>query len=496
MLPANHPPLVGPQVVVTTTGTAVSGNRRAAPTRTMTPSPSVAASRPARARLWSRADGSFTYTPLRGFSGVDTFTVVACDDGDPQLCSTAAVTVNVYPIAVDDRDSTTEGTPVSIPVLGNDSGAMNEPPEVTSPPSSGTVRVVGKRIVYEPDAGFTGTDSFDYRICSPGAVPLCAEATVTVDVAPAPAPPEPPSPTPSPGTGGSNGGPGSTTEVSSPTLGGLAATGGPAITIVAGGLLMVLVGAALVLSGRRRPRTPPTRTRRTTTARPTRPTPAPTSSLPPVNQPPVGADLDVAGQSDSLLLGRVTATDPDVDQTLRFSGPVSGPGSGRAVMAGGGAFLYRPDTGFAGHDSFTYQVCDNGVPTLCDTATVFAAISPVAADDQARTFEETPVLIPVVANDVVGGVLDSIDTDPANGTATIVGGQVQYTPDAGVHRHGHVHLRLLLARRERRAGPVHDGRGDRGGAAGQPSAPRRAAGRRDHHGQRGLGNRRGQRPGR
>ncbi len=247
VLPANHPPLVGPQVVVTTTGTPVSGT--------------VAATDPDddvvtfALRLLPRSgtvvvapDGSFTYTPRQGHSGVDLFTVVACDDGDPQLCSTAVVVVNVYPIAVDDGARTTEGTPVTIPVLDNDSGAMNEPPEVTSPPSSGTVRVEGKRIVYEPDAGFTGTDTFGYRICSPGAVPLCAEATVTVDVArartarPPTAPPEPTNPTPGPGTGGSNGGPGTTTEVSSPTLGGLAATGGPTIAIVAGGVLMVLVG--------------------------------------------------------------------------------------------------------------------------------------------------------------------------------------------------------------------------------------------------------------
>ena len=181
---------------------------------------------------------------------------------------------------------------------------------------------------------------------------------------------------------------------------------------------------------------------------------------PPVNQPPVAEDLNVAGQSDSLLLGRVAATDPDADQTLRFTGPVSGPGPDARVMAGGGAFVYRPDAGFAGHDSFTYQVCDNGDPALCDTATVFAAISPVAADDEARTFEETPVLIPVVANDVAGGVLDSIDTDPANGTATIVGGQVRVHAGRRVPRHGHVHLLLLLARRERRPDPVHDGRGD------------------------------------
>ena len=42
-------------------------------------------------------------------------------------------------------------------------------------------------------------------------------------------------------------------------------------------------------------------------------------------------------------------------------------------MAGSGAFEYRPSAGFAGHDSFTYQVCDNGdnPGPLCDTATVF-----------------------------------------------------------------------------------------------------------------------------
>ena len=161
------------------------------------------------------SDGSFTYTPLQGLSGVDTFTVIACDDGDPQLCSTAVVTINVYPIAVDDETRTTESTPVTITVLGNDSGALNEAPEVTTPPSSGTARVQGRQIVYEPAPGFTGTDTFGYRICSPGTTPLCAEATVTVDVvgtepAPTPSPepsPGPTDPTPSPGTGGgTNGG--------------------------------------------------------------------------------------------------------------------------------------------------------------------------------------------------------------------------------------------------------------------------------------------------
>ena len=67
---------------------------------------------------------------------------------------------------------------------------------------------------------------------------------------------------------------------------------------------------------------------------------------PPPNQPPVAEDLSVTGRSGTALLGRVAATDPDTDQTLRFTGPVSGPGSGLALMAGSGAFVYRPSAGF------------------------------------------------------------------------------------------------------------------------------------------------------
>ncbi len=156
-------------------------------------------------------------------------------------------------------------------MLGNDSGTLNEAPEVTTPPSSGTARVEGRQIIYEPSPGFTGTDTFGYRICSPGTTPLCAEATVTVDVvgtAPAPTPspepsPEPTDPTPSPGTGGGSGagtgggtsgtvGAPGATDGSTSGLGSLAGTGGPAAALLAAGLVMVLVGTALIVVRRRR----------------------------------------------------------------------------------------------------------------------------------------------------------------------------------------------------------------------------------------------------
>jgi cytochrome c len=60
--------------------------------------------------------------------------------------------------------------------------------------------------------------------------------------------------------------------------------------------------------------------------------------------------------------------------------------------------------------------------------------NPVAVDDSAETTEGTAVDVDVLANDTDADgdtlALDSV-TDPANGTATISGTKVRYTPDAG-----------------------------------------------------------------
>ena len=152
---------------------------------------------------------------------------------------------------------------------------------------------------------------------------------------------------------------------------------------------------------------------------------------PPANEPPVADDLTVTGRSLGLVLGRVTATDPDAGQTLQFTGPTTGPANGRVAVLPSGGFAYVPAPGFAGHDSFDYEVCDNGDPSLCDTATVSVEITPIARDDEAQTAQGTPVLVPVTANDVPGGVLDSVTSPPTNGTVTIVDGRARYAPADG-----------------------------------------------------------------
>ncbi|ANF32765.1 hypothetical protein A0130_14825 [Leifsonia xyli] len=179
--PLNHPPVVAALHLVTTVGVPVTGPIGASdpdPGQTLT----FARGIPPRTGTASVAGARTTYSPRQSFAGTDAYSIIACDDGDPVLCDTGDVTVDVYPVANPDTASTTEGTPVSVPVTGNDLGAVAAP-TVTAGPTHGTVRVDGTSVVYTPDAGFVGTDTFEYTVCAAAAPTLCATTTVTVDVA-------------------------------------------------------------------------------------------------------------------------------------------------------------------------------------------------------------------------------------------------------------------------------------------------------------------------
>ncbi|WP_299126398.1 Ig-like domain-containing protein, partial [uncultured Winogradskyella sp.] len=55
----------------------------------------TATTNPTNGTVTLNPDGTITYTPNPGFTGEDTFTYTICDDGNPQLCDTATVTVTV-----------------------------------------------------------------------------------------------------------------------------------------------------------------------------------------------------------------------------------------------------------------------------------------------------------------------------------------------------------------------------------------------------------------
>jgi uncharacterized repeat protein (TIGR01451 family) len=147
-----------------------------------------------------------TYLPAPNWNGNDSFNYTVCDDGTPQLCDTATVSVTVSavndpPVAVNDSyivsqfagphtlDVLTHGTADSDPVEGN-------PITITAAqsPSDQGVPVVfsPSDITYDPEIYFhspTTPDTFTYTICDHPPVPQvseCDTATVSVIVNDAP----------------------------------------------------------------------------------------------------------------------------------------------------------------------------------------------------------------------------------------------------------------------------------------------------------------------
>jgi hypothetical protein len=114
------------------------------------------------------SDGSFTYTPDAGFVGTDTFIYQAIDS-DLHKSAAQTITVTVTPAtepqAIWDLYWTPADTALVVSgegVLSNDVDAASA--EVVNDPAHGTlVFNADGTFTYEPDAGFAGSDSFQYR---------------------------------------------------------------------------------------------------------------------------------------------------------------------------------------------------------------------------------------------------------------------------------------------------------------------------------------------
>ncbi len=294
-------------------------------------------------------NSSINYTPNNNFVGTDTFEYVVCDPLG--FCDTAQVVVTVInpggnqpPIAIDDNATTGTNTLVSINVLANDVDPEGDDLTITSintAPSNGTATINNGVIDYLPNTDFIGTDSFEYTICDSEG--LC-------DV----------------------------------------------------GLVVIIVSEE-------------------------------------GNQAPIAVDDNVITQINELIGIGVLANDSDPDgDNLTVTNISNNPTNGTVEIIGNSSVNYTPNEGFVGIDSFEYVICD---PVgLCDTATVTITVvdpnvnqAPIAVDDEATTEVNTPISIEVLANDSDpdGDTLTITDINelPSNGTVTIEGSAVNYTPN-------------------------------------------------------------------
>lgn len=394
--------------------------------------------------------GVVTYTPTANYNGSDSFTYTV----DDLLSGTSAATtvsitinsVNDAPVAVADVASTPEDTAISIDVAANDTdvdtGDAVDPATLTvaSQPTNGSAAVIAGEITYTPNANFSGSDSFTYRIQDQNGADSNI-ATVTLNVS------------------GVNDAPvavndSATTDedtavdidlvandtdvdgtvdattvsvVAQPANGAVsinASTGVATFTPTAdfnGADSFTYVvqddGGATSAAG------------------------TVSITINSVNDAPVANNDTVNVQEDLPYNINALGNDADVDGTLQ-SGTleiVTDPVNGAAVVSAG-VITYTPGAEYSGSDSLTYRVQDNQ-GAWSNTATVAITVDavndvPVANDDSATTDEDTAVIISVLDNDSdIDGTLDLgtivVGTGPSSGNVTDNGdGTLTYTPAA------------------------------------------------------------------
>lgn len=119
------------------------------------------------------ADGSFEYQAVENSSGADTFTYQISDGTTTSAVVTVALTINTMndaPVAVNDSYDVAfdQSLTIAAPgVLANDMDAEGATltASILTGPTNGTVDLQSDgSFSYQPDAGYTGDDSFTYQI--------------------------------------------------------------------------------------------------------------------------------------------------------------------------------------------------------------------------------------------------------------------------------------------------------------------------------------------
>jgi VCBS repeat-containing protein len=162
------------------------------------------------------------------------------------------------------------------------------------------------------------------------------------------------------------------------------------------------------------------------------------------NDAPVASNSTLGTVKNTATSGTLVANDVDVGDTLTYSLVDTTNSNGNVVVNANGSFTYTPATDYLGDGSFTFKATDaNGTDSNLATVSLSvtdAIISVVANADVATVNEDGSVIVDVLANDTLtnetisggttAGTIVSAVTTPANGTATIVSGGIEYTPNA------------------------------------------------------------------
>ena len=150
---------------------------------------------------------------------------------------------------------------------------------------------------------------------------------------------------------------------------------------------------------------------------------------------------DAGLQSGNLLANG----DYDVENTALTCNilPIVNPSNGVFTVAANGSFTYTPNANYFGTDMVVISVCDNGspLPIACSTDTLFIDVTPIndapSLNNDTYTVDENSINIfnqLTNDNDIDNPLwLSTVEIlfGPVHGSATILNGDVIYTPTIG-----------------------------------------------------------------
>jgi large repetitive protein len=378
-------------------------------------------------------DGTITYVPNPNFNGTDVITYTISDGKGGTSTATITVTVapvNDPPVAVNDTASTNEDTPVTVPVLANDTDLDGNPLTVTAATAANGTVVINPdgTVTYTPNANFFGVDTITYTISDGQGGSSTATVTVTVasvnDV---------------PVAGNDTATTPEDAPVTIPVLANDSDADGDPLVVTAASAPngTVVINPDGTVTYRPNPNFNGTDTITYTISdgRGGTTTATVTVTVTPVNDAPVAANDTAATFEDTLvaIAPLLNDTDPDADPLTITTANAP---NGTVRIDSGGFILYTPNANFNGTDVITYTISDGagGFSTATIAVTVISVNDPpVAVPDAATTNEETPVTVNVLGNDrdVEGDPLTVTAASAPNGTVTInPDGTLRYVPNA------------------------------------------------------------------
>ncbi|NQX61686.1 Ig-like domain-containing protein [Paenibacillus qinlingensis] len=381
---------------------------------------------PTHGSVVMQTNGGYTYTPTAGYTGSDSFTFKANDgllDSDPATVTLTVTLGNTVPTATSATYSVEANHVLTGTLGGYDGDGDSLTYSVVTQPTHGTLTLDGNGYTYTPTAGYSGPDSFSYKV-NDGQVDS-APATVTLTVTRANTVPTATSATYSV----------EANHVLTGTLGGYDADGDPLTYSV----VTQPTHGTLTLDGNGYTYTPtagysgPDSFSYKVNDGSTDSAPATvTLTVTPENTVPTATSATYSVEAGTALTGTLGGYDADGDQ-LTYS-VVTQPTHGTLSLDGNG-YTYTPTAGYSGPDSFSYKVNDGRVDSAPATVTLTvtpANNAPTATSATYSVEAGTSLIKTLGGHDADGNQLTYIIvTQPTHGTLTLDGNGFTYTPTAG-----------------------------------------------------------------